>query len=323
MNAEAYPQEVLAEEEPRYLRRQKPLEIKRRKFGRKAWKTYLRVSVWVAGGVACAWIAFSTGHFLLTSSQMTLVHPDQIVITGNHYVTPASVREIFKADPGRGVLRIPLDERRQEIESLDWVEQATVRRALPNRIEVEITERTPIAYLRQGSDLALIDAHGVILDKPLEGDFNFPVVTGIGPAMPLDERERRMQLFTAFAGQAEAARPGAFAQVSEVDLSDASDLRATITGLQGNSSAGTSAAPVLVHFGDDNFESKYRSLLDGIAQWRATAGPVRSVDLRFSSEAVVNSETSATVAANANHAQVAENLPAARAAKKTATRRAQ
>ena len=51
MNAEAYPQEVLAEEEPRYLRRQKPLEIKRRKFGRKAWKTYLRVSVWVAGGV--------------------------------------------------------------------------------------------------------------------------------------------------------------------------------------------------------------------------------------------------------------------------------
>ncbi len=33
MEAEAYPQEVLAEQEPRYLRRQKPLEIKRRKFG--------------------------------------------------------------------------------------------------------------------------------------------------------------------------------------------------------------------------------------------------------------------------------------------------
>ncbi|MGH9705581.1 MAG: cell division protein FtsQ/DivIB [Candidatus Acidiferrales bacterium] len=322
MNAEAYPQEVLAEEEPRYLRRQKPLEIKRRKFGRKAWKTYLRVSVWVAGGVACAWIAFSAGHFLLTSPQMTLVHPDQIVIAGNHYVPPASVREIFKADRGRGVLRIPLDARRQEIESLDWVEQAIVRRALPNRIEVEITERTPIAYLRQGSDLALIDAHGMILDKPLEGDFNFPVVTGIGPAMPQDERQRRMQLFAAFARQVEAARPGAFEQVSEVDLSDANDLRATITGLQGNSSAGTGAAPVLVHFGDDNFESKYRSLLDGIEQWRATAGPVRSVDLRFNSEAVVNSETSATLAVNATHAQVAENLPAARAAKKTAGRRA-
>ena len=46
MDADAYPQEVLADEEPKYLRRQKPLEIKRRKFGRKAWKTYLRVTLW-------------------------------------------------------------------------------------------------------------------------------------------------------------------------------------------------------------------------------------------------------------------------------------
>ncbi len=50
MDAEAYPQEVLADEEPKYLRRQKPLEIKRRKFGRKAWRTYLRVTVWAAVG---------------------------------------------------------------------------------------------------------------------------------------------------------------------------------------------------------------------------------------------------------------------------------
>ena len=115
-------------------------------------------------------------------------------------------------------------------------------------------------------------------------------------------------------------RSGAFEQVSEVDLSDANDLRATITGLQGNSLARQSDAPVLVHFGDDDFEVKYRSLLDGISQWRATAGPVRSVDLRFNSEAVVNSENSATAAA---HAQVAQNLPPAHIAKKTGSRRAQ
>ena len=31
MDADAYPQELLADEEPKYLRRQKPLEIKRRR----------------------------------------------------------------------------------------------------------------------------------------------------------------------------------------------------------------------------------------------------------------------------------------------------
>ena len=95
---------------------------------------------------------------------MALIHPDQVQITGNHYVPRGRVLEIFAADRGRSVLRVPLDERRRQLESLPWVEHATVRRALPNRIEVEIIERTPIAFLRDGSDLALMDVHGVILD---------------------------------------------------------------------------------------------------------------------------------------------------------------
>ena len=65
MDADAYPQEVLADEEPKYLRRQKPLEIKRRKFGRKAWMTYLRVSLWIAAGLAAAGMAYVVANFLL------------------------------------------------------------------------------------------------------------------------------------------------------------------------------------------------------------------------------------------------------------------
>ena len=58
MDADAYPPEVLADDEPRYLRRQKPVEIKRRKFGRKAWLTYLRVSA------VDRWRARAGGHGL-------------------------------------------------------------------------------------------------------------------------------------------------------------------------------------------------------------------------------------------------------------------
>jgi hypothetical protein len=53
---------------------------------------------------------------------------------------------------------------------------------------------------------------------------------------------------------------------------------------------GQTETPLLVHFGDSDFEGKYRTLLENIAQWRATAGRVESVDLRFSREAVVNPE---------------------------------
>lgn len=304
MDAEAYPQEILADEEPKYLRRQRPLEIKRRKFGRKAWQRYLRATMWAAVVLAGAWITYDLGHFLLTSPEMALIHPEQVGLVGNHYVTRASVLEIFAEDRGKSVLRIPLDRRRAEIESIPWVEHATVRRALPNKIEVDVTERTPIAFLRDGRGMALVDIHGVILERPLEGNFHFPVVTGIGADMPQEDREARMQLFSGFIQQIDAAHPGAAEEVSEVDLSDAQDVRATLSGLQqvsvatGDASGdangwGQADAPVVVHFGDSDFASKYQTLIEDIGQWRATTGRVESIDLRFGGEAVVNPDTTA------------------------------
>ena len=297
IDADAYPQEVLADEEPKYLRRQKPLEIKRRKFGKKAWKTYLRVAFWSVIALAAAATSYALGHYLLVSPEMALIHSDQVQITGNQYVPRGRVLEIFTADRNRSVLRIPLNERRRQLETIPWVEQATVRRALPNRIEVEITERTPIAFLREGSDLALVDVHGVILDRPLKGNFHFPVVTGMGADMPIEDRELRMHMFAGFSQQVESARGGAMDQVSEVDLTEAKDLRATISGLQVTNSSGGAAgndawgnvdAPIVVHFGDSDFQSKYLTVLNDIGQWRAAAGRVESVDLRFNGEAVVN-----------------------------------
>jgi len=64
MDAEAFPQEVLTEDEPRYLRRQKPVEIRRRKFGKKAWKSYLRISVAVGATLAVAVSVYAVGAFL-------------------------------------------------------------------------------------------------------------------------------------------------------------------------------------------------------------------------------------------------------------------
>jgi cell division protein FtsQ len=277
----------LADDEPKYLRRQKPVEIKRRKFGRKAWSTYLRVTLWTAVGLAGAAAGYGIGNFLLTSPQLALIHPDQISIAGNHVLAQEDVREIFVADRGKSILRVPIDKRRRQLEAIPWVEHATVRRALPNRIEVEITERTPVAFLREGNELALVDAHGVILDRPVSGDFHFPVVTGINSETPLDDREQRMQLYSKFLQEIESERSGAADQVSEVDLSDARDVRAAITGLDKDS------GPVVVHFGNSDFAGKYQTLADEFGVWRAKAGRIESVDLRFSREAVVNQDTSA------------------------------
>ena len=66
-----------------------------------------------------------------------------------------------------------------------------------------------------------------------------------------------MNSYVQFMKEIELAQPGADDHVSEVDISDASDLRATLTGL----GTGTgSASPILVHFGDSDFGNRYHLL---------------------------------------------------------------
>jgi cell division septal protein FtsQ len=178
--AEPYRPELLADEEPRYLRRQKPLEIRRKKFGGRNWTFYRRVLVWTIVGAAGVTTSITAVRFLLYSPQVLLLKSDQIELTGNHIVSREAVLQPFARDRNRSVLRVPLDARRSQLEELPWVESASVQRILPNRIRVELTERTPIAFLRNGSELALIDAHGVILDRPEGEDLHFPS----SPAFP-------------------------------------------------------------------------------------------------------------------------------------------
>ena len=292
MNAETeiYPQELLAEDEPRYLRRQKPLDVRRRNFGRRGWPAYRKWLMAASYIFAAGWCTYSAVHYLLYSPRVQFASYEQIEVAGNRFVTVDALSQYFAADLGKSILRLPLDERRTALESIPWVEHATVERVWPNRIRVTLTERTPVAFLRSGHDLALVDVHGIILEKPLEGDFAFPVISGLAESMPLEDRERRMRLLVQLLADLDLARPGAAEKVSEVDVTDAQDLRVMLDGL----SSGAGEAPLLVRFGDSDFINKYRLLLENINHWQMSAGRVESVDLRFSRQVVVNPETDRT-----------------------------
>jgi cell division protein FtsQ len=288
---EALPAEILGDEEPRYLRRQKPVEVRKKSFGkrlRESWRVWL-----MRGGIG---IATCTGiaivlHFFLFSPAVILAAPEQVEVTGNQYVLRETVVNLFAVDQGRSVLRVPLEERRASLERIAWVGEAHVLRILPNRIRVEIVERQPVAFLRTGSDLALIDASGVILERPAQGNFHLPVVAGVAGAMPRAEREHRMKMFIDFLQETEQVRAGANEHLSEADLADATDLRATLAGLPNVAGSSDGPQAVLVHFGASDFGGKFRLLLENYPQWRAVAGHVESIDLRFRGQVVVNPES--------------------------------
>jgi len=288
-DADSYRPELIADDEPRYLRRQKPVEIRRKKFSGRGWPFYRRVLVLSFVGVAGMAGASYGMRFLLYSPTMLLLKPDQIELSGNRIVSREAVLQQFVHDHNRSVLRIALDTRRGQIEQIPWVESASVQRILPNRIRVELTERTPVAFARNGNELALIDAHGVILERPRGEDLRFPIVSGVSEDVPRDQREKRMQVYQEFTKGIDLVRAGSSEGVSELDLSNPKDLRVVMIGLSGP----TDTQAVTIHFGAGEFTGKYKMLVDNFSQWQANTGRVESIDLQYMRQVVVNTDTSA------------------------------
>jgi cell division protein FtsQ len=259
----------------------------------------------VAGRIATGaafLVIFGGVFFTLYEAHAALLHDPRLIIpssrnveiTGNNHLTRAQLLSVFGGDVDRNILNVPLDLRRDQLESLPWVEHATVMRLLPNHIRVAITERTPVAFVRQNSEIGLVDAHGVLLDlspdSPSDKNYSFPVVTGISSTDPLDTRAARMKLFLRFTSEldADAKTPAdkVSNKLSEVDLTDPEDVKALIPD---------NGADVLVHFGDENFLPRYERYLHNLPGWKTRFPKLASVDMRYEHEVVLEMQPGATV----------------------------
>jgi len=182
-DAESYRPELVATKSRAICAVRSRSKSGRKKFGGRSWPFLPARSILRRRrnrGISAAWTA---GRFLLYGHRMLLVKPEQIEVNGNHIVSREAVLQQFVRDRGPQRMRIPLDSRRSALEEISWIESAMVQRILPNRIRVDLTERTPIAFCRNGTELALIDARGVIIDRPHGEDLQFPIVTGLSENM--------------------------------------------------------------------------------------------------------------------------------------------
>jgi cell division protein FtsQ len=244
-------------------------------------------------GVAAAayWMA---RDYLLHDERFVIASSSSLEFEGNAHVTRAQLLGIFGADVERNIFTVSLDQRRIELERLPWVSHATVMRLLPNRMRVLIEERTPVAFVRQGSRIGLVDASGVLLDMPVDAKttehYSFPVVTGISAGEPLSTRGARMKIFGRFTSELDGSGEKISQELSEVDLSDPEDVKAMIPD---------HSAEVLVHFGDEDFLNRYKKFKEHLAEWRTTYPRLSSVDMRYERQVVLEMPPGSAAAGNA------------------------
>lgn len=272
------------EAESPFLRGQKRVPVRRGALPRKAASRVKILLILLCVGIAVALLGIALQRYGTGSWRFRLDSSDNIAISGTNHVGRAQVRNVMASDIDRNVFFVPLEERKKQLEQIPWVQSASVMRLLPNRLKIDITERTPVAFVEIGPHIALIDANGVIMELPpaQTTKYSFPVVVGISDSDPLSTRAARMKIYSQFTKELDSSGGHYSADISDVDLSDPFDIRATVTDPQG---------AVLVHLGPANFLEHFKVYVAHVQEWRSQFKKLESVDLRYDHQVIVNPDS--------------------------------
>jgi cell division protein FtsQ len=287
------------DEESPFLRGQKRVSARRSALPRKTangllWAAVAAGVVCVAG-LAAAWLY----HYGEHSWRFRVESSDNIEVTGMQSVTKAQIMEVMGADIGRNIFFIPLAQQKAQLEQIPWVESASVMRFVPNRLKVEIHERTPVAFARVGPRMSLIDAGGTLMELTPKHKYSFPVILGMNPGEPLSTRAPRMKTYAEMVRELDSTGARYSQGLSEVDLTDLEDLKVRVNDPAGD---------VLVHLGSSDYLRRYKIYVTHAQGWRQQFQKLESVDLRYDNQIIVNPDMQRT----------AKTAPLSPAAAKTA-----
>ncbi len=79
-------------------------------------------------------------------------------------------------ETGTPLLLVRTDAVRESLESLAWVRSAEVRRVFPDRVEVMIDERHPVALMWSSDSYGVLDGEGVVLEYVSDATAGVPVL---------------------------------------------------------------------------------------------------------------------------------------------------
>ena len=274
-----------SEQQSPFLRAQKRVSVRRGSLPRKTAHRLKRAALLAAALMALAILGGFAMQYGAHSWRFTIDSGDDIALAGNHNVTRSQMMDIMGGDIGRNIFFVPLAQRQRQLERIPWVKSAAVMRFFPNRLRVQIQERTPVAFVRIGSHISLIDGDGVVMDLPVGGrqsQYSFPVIVGMGEAEPLSTRAARMDIYAQLVQDLDSGGAHYSQDLSEVDLSDPDDVKVMVNDPSG---------AVLVHLGSNNFLNRYKIYVTHVAQWRQQFRKLDSVDLRYDRQIIVNPDT--------------------------------
>jgi len=108
----------------------------------------------------------------------------EISVRGLRELTEKDILATAGIKPAQNLLAINTDAVIRRVSANQWVESIYVGRELPNKLVLDVKERTPLALVKQDNDFCLMDAKGFVFKKLGKSDeVDLPIITGV------DEKE--------------------------------------------------------------------------------------------------------------------------------------
>ena len=233
------------------------------------WRLWLLLAAAGVIGVSTAMAALKVRQFVVTDPRFALSRDaGSLTVSGLQYTPRSKVLRIFSDDFDHSIFSAPLEERRRRLLAIDWVEEASVSRAWPDRLAVRIQERKPVAFVLLHATVLLIDAHGVLLNLPAQAQFTFPVLAGIREEQTPEQRLNCVRAFL----QVEQELGYLIKDISEINAADTDDIRIV---------AQVENRAVELILGDANYARRFQSFLAHYPEIAKRSPEVKTFDLRL------------------------------------------
>jgi len=116
-------------------------------------------------------------NYLLSTSYFEI---KEISVRGVKELTEKDILAMAKIQQRSNILAVSTDVVAGRIADNPWVKHIYVGRELPDRLVLDVRERTPIALLKQAGNFYLMDGEGVVFKKLSKGDdVDLAIVTGV------------------------------------------------------------------------------------------------------------------------------------------------
>jgi cell division protein FtsQ len=250
-----------------------------RRGWRRPWAYVVRV---VVIGAMVSYGLYSAAGMVLSAEALTIT---KVSVVGNTRMALGEVVSLTDELKGTSMVTADLETLRARLRELPWVQDAAIRRVFPGTMLVVISERQPMGIGRLGTQLHLVDQHGVVIGEfgPHYSELDLPIIDGLAPASRGGEAGVD-PLRAALASRLIAdlsLRPDLAGRLSQIDVSDVRDVAVILKD-----------DTVLVRLGRDRFVERMQSYVDIRDALHERVDDIDYVDLRFDGRVYVRPRVS-------------------------------